>query len=391
MEVYFVELILAAALGLVSIVIPMLLVRREISQAYTMLALFLLFTAVAHGLPILTHLFPSLAQYSLAIVIPSYICQPVCIWFYVKGICSPTPWYLHQNSRLHFILPLLSLLYAITITVTSPEHLSMIFYEGEQPLSSAAENIALITFIFMVAWTIQSSIYIVFIITRLIQYRRELKQLFASNDQREMGWLFFIILGLPAVWILSFSSLMMSFSGAANNALTNTLLICHFLLLWLLSFWGLRQKPGFSDRYLKKEEVGEIITSVTNASSAKKYMRSGIDESVSTKIAEKVDSAMQGKCLYLNPDLSLKTLALEIGEKPNYVSQALNQVLQKSFFDYVNDYRIEYSKTLLAQNNLSVLDIALDSGFNAKSSFYKAFKKNTGTTPKQFTAKEKYA
>lgn len=388
METFFADQILAAAIGLVSIVIPMLIMRRGISQAYSMLALFLLCTAVAHSLPILIKFIPSLELYSLAIIIPSYIFQPVCIWFYVKGICSSTPWELRQNSRVHFVLPLLSIFYAIAITIMSPEQLSMILYEQDQPLSSVAENIALITFVFMIAWTIQSIIYIVFIVTRLIQYRRELKQLFASNDQREMGWLFFIISGLPIVWMLSFSSLMMSFSGAVNDALINTLLISHFLLLWLLSYWGLRQKPGFSDRYFKKEEVAEIITSVINTRSSEKYMRSGIDESVSAKIAQKVESAMQAKCLYLNPDLSLKILASEIGEKPNYVSQALNQILQKSFFDYVNDYRIEHSKTLLTREALSVYDIALDSGFNAKSSFYKAFKKNTGLTPKQYASKE---
>jgi len=388
MQTYFANYVFAGTLGLVSIVVPMLVARREISQAYIMLALFLMFTSCANALPILTQAVPNIGLYSLAIVIPSYICQPICLWFYVKGICSPTEWHIKQNRYLHFVLPALALLYALVLIFTPSQYLVELMHGTEQPLSQTAELLAMSTFAFMLIWIIQSSIYIYLIIRRLLTYRRELKQLFASNDKREMGWLLFVISGISVVWILAFFTLLLSFSGKADDVLTNTLLVGYFVLLWLISFWGLRQKPGFNERYLQKEDLDDIAALRTLKEMPAKYSRSGLDEQRSEKIADKIEQVMKAKSLYLNPDLSLKLLAAEIAEKPNYVSQALNQKLNSSFFDYVNGHRIEYSKQLIRQNKLPILDVAFASGFNAKSSFYKAFKMKTGQTPKQFAAKE---
>ncbi|MCW8856947.1 MAG: AraC family transcriptional regulator [Kangiella sp.] len=388
MQTYFANYVFAGTLGLVSIVVPMLVARREISQAYIMLALFLMFTSCANALPILTQAVPNIGLYSLAIVIPSYICQPICLWFYVKGICSPTEWHIKQNRYLHFVLPALALLYALVLIFTPSQYLVELMHGTEQPLSQTAELLAMSTFAFMLIWIIQSSIYIYLIIRRLLTYRRELKQLFASNDKREMGWLLFVISGISVVWILAFFTLLLSFSGKADDVLTNTLLVGYFVLLWLISFWGLRQKPGFNERYLQKEDLDDIAALRTLKEVPAKYSRSGLDEQRSEKIADKIEQVMKAKSLYLNPDLSLKLLAAEIAEKPNYVSQALNQKLNSSFFDYVNGHRIEYSKQLIRQNKLPILDVAFASGFNAKSSFYKAFKMKTGQTPKQFAAKE---
>lgn len=386
MPTYFANYPLAGSLGLVSIVIPMLLARREISQAYIMLALFLVFTSLANALPIFIQAAPGIELYSLAIVIPSYICQPIFLWFYVKAICSPTEWHIKQNRYLHFVLPALALIYALVLIFMPSEYLVELMQGQEQTLSQTAELLAMSTFAFMVIWIVQSSFYIYLIISRLITYRRELKQLFASNDKREMGWLFFIISAISVAWLLAFCALLLSFSGEANDALSNTLLLAYFALLWLMSFWGLRQKPGFSERYLQQEDLDAIASLTSLEEAPAKYHRSGLDEARCERIAEKIEQVMKAKSLYLNPDLSLKLLATEVAEKPNYVSQVLNQKLNSSFFDYVNSYRIEHSKQLISENKLPIIEVAFASGFNAKSSFYKAFKMKTGQTPKQFAA-----
>lgn len=386
MQGYFMNYILAGTLGLVSIVIPMLIARRETSQAYIMLALFLIVTSCANALPLFIHAVPTLELYSLAIVVPCYILQPICLWFYVKGICSPTIWHVKENRNLHFVLPAFSLCYALVLLFMPTHYLAELMQDHAQTLSQPAEWMSMFTFAFMLAWVIQSSIYVYLIVRRLLAYRSELKQLFASNDKREMGWLFIVISGLVVVWVLAFSAFVTSLFEQSRSALTCALLIGYFTLLWLISFWGLRQKPGFNERYLQKEDLETITALHTEEDTPQKYTRSGLDEARSQKIADKIEQVMKAKALYLNPDLSLKLLASEISEKPNYVSQTLNQILNSSFFDYVNSYRIEYSKQLIVQNQLSILEVALASGFNAKSSFYKAFKTNTGQTPKQFAS-----
>jgi AraC-like DNA-binding protein len=63
-----------------------------------------------------------------------------------------------------------------------------------------------------------------------------------------------------------------------------------------------------------------------------------------------------------------------------YLSQTLNQTLQQSFYDYINEARIVAAKQLLQHTDDSVLNVALAEGFNARSSFYKAFKVSSGLT-----------
>ncbi len=65
----------------------------------------------------------------------------------------------------------------------------------------------------------------------------------------------------------------------------------------------------------------------------------------------------------------------------NLVSQTLNAPVGATVFDYVAKWRIEAAKPLIAAGEASVLAVALEVGFNARSTFYKAFKRETGMTP----------
>jgi AraC-like DNA-binding protein len=69
-----------------------------------------------------------------------------------------------------------------------------------------------------------------------------------------------------------------------------------------------------------------------------------------------------------------------------YVSQIINESFRQNFREYVNRYRIEESKRLLVQPRqiLNITGIAYDSGFNSKSAFNRAFKKQTGMTPREY-------
>ena len=60
------------------------------------------------------------------------------------------------------------------------------------------------------------------------------------------------------------------------------------------------------------------------------------------------------------------------------------------FFDFMNQYRINYAKDLLIDQNrqdLTVLEILYDAGFNSKSSFNTEFKKRSGVTPTEYRRK----
>ena len=93
---------------------------------------------------------------------------------------------------------------------------------------------------------------------------------------------------------------------------------------------------------------------------------------------------------FLNPDLTLAALADQIAMTPREVSELLNQSLGLHFFDFINGHRIDRAQVLLrTEPSQSILDILLASGFNSKSSFNTAFKKQVGMTPSAFRKQEK--
>ncbi|NID13026.1 helix-turn-helix domain-containing protein [Fibrivirga algicola] len=92
---------------------------------------------------------------------------------------------------------------------------------------------------------------------------------------------------------------------------------------------------------------------------------------------------------YLEPDLALPDLARRMHTNPVLLSQVINAGAGKNFNDFVNEYRVDEFKRQVrdpANAHLSFLGLALDCGFNSKATFNRAFKKFTGTSPKEFTA-----
>ncbi|KAB7732076.1 helix-turn-helix domain-containing protein [Rudanella paleaurantiibacter] len=90
---------------------------------------------------------------------------------------------------------------------------------------------------------------------------------------------------------------------------------------------------------------------------------------------------------YLEPDLSLTDLARRMHTNPVVLSQVINTGVGKNFNDFVNEYRVEEFKRQLlnpANTHLSFLGLALNCGFNSKATFNRAFRKFTGTSPKEF-------
>ena len=119
----------------------------------------------------------------------------------------------------------------------------------------------------------------------------------------------------------------------------------------------------------------------------KKYAKSSLDENTRKRVLNKIIVQFEAEKIYRKSSLKLQHLCDATGESAHYVSQVINQDLNMSFFDLVNHHRIEEAKIRLKQEEkASVLDIALDVGFNSKSTFNKVFKTSTGQTPTGYRA-----
>ena len=102
---------------------------------------------------------------------------------------------------------------------------------------------------------------------------------------------------------------------------------------------------------------------------------------------EELQKVMEEEQLYLNPKLTINDVANAIGTNRTYLSAYFNNELSITFYDYINNLRIEkMSKPLLSVYpfTMNIDEIAERSGFNSTSTFRRAFLKNMGMTPLQY-------
>lgn len=117
------------------------------------------------------------------------------------------------------------------------------------------------------------------------------------------------------------------------------------------------------------------------------------DKSISneeTELAERLTNLMIDEELFLDFKLGLSEMADKLQISTNQLSALLNDVVGKSFYDYVNEFRIEEVKKRLVlpeDQNKTILSIAWECGFNSKSAFNRVFKINTGLTPSEYQKK----
>lgn len=141
---------------------------------------------------------------------------------------------------------------------------------------------------------------------------------------------------------------------------------------------------------------GQFTTPVTNTSHTlpetsieepeKRYQKSGLDQITLATYEAKLKSYMQQHQIYLDTELSLESLAQKLNIPKHHVTQLLNDRLHKSFYRFVNEYRINHAMEKLKDQNteFNLLSLAYDCGFNSKSSFNNYFKQLTGHTPSAY-------
>jgi len=124
-----------------------------------------------------------------------------------------------------------------------------------------------------------------------------------------------------------------------------------------------------------------------------KYKTSALLPETVDAVLPQLTRLMEEEKVFLEPNLTLKSLSQRLYVHYNHLSQIINEHLGKSFNDYINRYRIEEAKKKLTdphpkEARKTILDIAYETGFYSKSVFNTAFKKFTGMTPSQFREKK---
>jgi AraC-like DNA-binding protein len=118
-----------------------------------------------------------------------------------------------------------------------------------------------------------------------------------------------------------------------------------------------------------------------------KYEKSGVDTDDLLTIHRELTQIMHEENLYKNPELSLSDVAQKLKVHPNILSQVINSIEQKNFYDYINSHRVEEFKqiiTLPQNQKFTLLSLAYECGFNSKTSFNRNFKKVTDLSPTEY-------
>ncbi len=211
--------------------------------------------------------------------------------------------------------------------------------------------------------------------------------------------------------LLSMKSTTISFSGFYKSILISShnrwlqILLIGFILIWIVNLnsfavYMILQRPGWCAFtvsiyglaaflfintlmffLLFKPDVYYVIA---------KYKNNKLTQPDRSDYLEKLNSYMETRKAFLNPDINLESLANEISVNPRILSQLINETYKKNFKSYILEYRIRESMKILAdekQSDLTILEVLYQVGFNSKSAFNNQFKLFTNLTPIEYRSK----
>ena len=110
----------------------------------------------------------------------------------------------------------------------------------------------------------------------------------------------------------------------------------------------------------------------------------GANASSGNRTFDKINTA----CRYISEncekDLTLDSIASQIGFSSCYFSRVFKQTVQCSFVEYLTMQRLKRAQNLLADTDEAITTIAMEAGFNSVSTFNRVFQKYKGCSPSEF-------
>ncbi|MFP2994785.1 AraC family transcriptional regulator [Spongiivirga sp. MCCC 1A20706] len=210
----------------------------------------------------------------------------------------------------------------------------------------------------------------------LIFWGRILIKKSSAVSKMEKRWLLrfnFYIFCLILIWLVS----KIEFYLFDSDHIIDFLLIIVSLFSWWVLYNGIFKLQVA----IQKNELHDYLVAQGSINTRPKKK---VNETTVSKISAQLYALMDEEELYKNPLLSRSELATRLGTSEVYLSQILNQEMNKSLSQFVNEYRIDAAKNLLHNpvfNKYSVESIGLEAGFKSKSAFYSTFRTHMGISP----------
>ncbi len=223
---------------------------------------------------------------------------------------------------------------------------------------------------------------IIYISKLLRRYSRRLSDYYSNiddKDQKNDYFIFYITIALLV--FTSLYSFIISINAQAEGVLIKVSYLIFSILFFLVGNSVLNIRFSAADmEYELEQRAQEENTEEINING------SAVNDTVQSNL-ENLDKRLQEllnkEQLHLQADLTLDSLVARLYTNRTYLSLLFNQVYGMHFYDYINILRVKHAEKLLSDPNsgLSLDEIWTESGFSAKSSFYRIFKQINGKTP----------
>ncbi|QQT24568.1 helix-turn-helix domain-containing protein [Sphingobacterium spiritivorum] len=283
-------------------------------------------------------------------------CLYMAIHYMVRPSAAVKHWILHFIPFLAFLL--LSVIYLMPA-----------FFNADINPPQLPQGLVFIIKYFFFA---QCIFYWIACFRLLNRHHKNIQQLSSYSEKINMIWLKYLLIAvlfLIIVRLLAFIHLAFTFTSP----------ILYFIGTLALAYATLTQRSI----YTVESEENLMFETRNKKDKTEERLTPQQVEVLKNKLVQKTTNER----LYLDPSLTLSTLANQIGINPHDLSYIINNGLEKNFYQFINELRTEEAKKLLVSEKAKQLDmfgIAIQAGFNSRTTFYSNFKKITGVTPTEY-------
>ena len=234
---------------------------------------------------------------------------------------------------------------------------------------------------FLVMTALSGTIYFLFTLRLFRNLDRNISNNFSNIEGVDPHWIRILTIAFGVIWtVLITITVIHHIFGLFSAAFcTDGLFLTLSVFVILVGWFGLRQKVIFP--------YGNMFIGAGPEAPRQKYSGSRLSGDDSKEYADRIREYMAGSKPYLEPELSLPQLADDLDIPSHYLSRVINEQFGQNFHDFINGYRVDAFRERMStggSENLTLLGIAFECGFNSKSAFNRVFRQFTGMTPSQY-------
>lgn len=300
------------------------------------------------------------------------------LFLYVKAITNQAE-KLNKATFWH-LLPFITFVAYLNLF----EDASGVFSGTESAHEATNIELPLPYFLFLILLALSVPLYIYLSVRMLLRHKKIVADNFSDIENRTLTWLRNLIVTLGIAWIVLVAII---FIHHVLHLFSDSFCI-NGLFLTLTAFMVTTGSYGFNQPRIFSSQ-GSNVSEVLDERD-KPYAGSSLKEEDKQQYLASFIDYIDNKRPYLNNELTLNRLALEVNIPLHYLSQIINEHFNQNFFDFINHFRVNEFISRLTEpkySNYSLLAIAFDCGFNSKTTFNRYFKKATGLTPTQYKNK----